>query len=112
MYNVFNMRTDDATLQARMASPKQLPLALATQIHETSNDTLLDSVATLSKINATAVVQHGARLSVMGELLVSMLTHLPRSMRADIANSFRDRIEGLMSLGDDKCLPEQYHSAL
>ncbi|MDN7180545.1 hypothetical protein M0D69_21585 [Caballeronia sp. SEWSISQ10-4 2] len=79
---------------------------------ETSDGTLLDLLTTLSTRNGIAVVQHGARLAVVGELLVAMLAHLPVAMRADIVESFRDRIEDLMSLGDDRCLPEQYHSAL
>ncbi|TAL98706.1 MAG: hypothetical protein EPN73_01950 [Paraburkholderia sp.] len=75
------------------------------------DDTLLESLATLSKINGMSVLQHGARLAVIGELLVSVLTHLPAAMRADIVQSFRDRVEYLMSLSDDRSLPEQYHSA-
>ena len=59
-----------------------------------------------------SAVQYGARLAVMGELQVSVLMHLPAAMRADIVKSFRERIEDLMSLSDDRSLPEQYHSAL
>ncbi|RDK00122.1 hypothetical protein DLM46_24290 [Paraburkholderia lacunae] len=47
-----------------------------------------------------------------GELLVSVLTYLPAAMQADIAGAFRERIEDLMSLGDDRYLPGEYHSAL
>jgi hypothetical protein len=33
-------------------------------------------------------------------------------MRADITESFRNRIENLMSLGDERVLPEEFQSAL
>jgi hypothetical protein len=68
--------------------------------------------ATLTMANGISVVQHGAHLAVMGELLVSVLTHLPDAMRADIVKSFRGRVEYLLSLSDDRSLPEKYHSAL
>ncbi|MGX6999314.1 hypothetical protein [Caballeronia sp. KNU42] len=77
-----------------------------------SDDTLLDSLVTLSTTNGMSVVQQGARLAVMGELLVSVLTHLPDAMRSDIDESFRSRVDYLMSLSDDRPLPEKYHSAL
>jgi hypothetical protein len=73
---------------------------------------LLNLVARLSEANGISAVQHAARLAVMGELLVSVLTHLPDSMRTDIVGSFRDRVEYLMLLSDDRSLPGQYHSAL
>jgi hypothetical protein len=53
-----------------------------------SDDELLDPFAALSKINGFTAVQCGARI----ELLVSVLTH-----RADIVESFRNRIVDLMS---------------
>jgi hypothetical protein len=58
------------------------------------------------------VIQHGARLAVVGELLASTLAYLPAAMRADITESFRNRIENLMSLGDERVLPEEFQSAL
>ncbi|HEV3422727.1 MAG TPA: hypothetical protein VG105_02885 [Paraburkholderia sp.] len=113
MYNAFNMQSDDAGLGAQSASPIQSPLTeAAAWSREELSDTLLDSVASLSRISAMSVVEHGARHSVVGELLLSILTHLPLSMQADIAKAFRNRIDGLMSLGDDRYLPERYHSAL
>jgi hypothetical protein len=111
MYNVLKVQNDD-TREAQAAVSDQSLLALGVQIRDASDRVLLDALATLSKANGQAVVQHGARLAVVGELLVCMLTHLPNAMRADIAASFRDRIEDLLSLGDDRCLPEKYHSAL
>ncbi len=97
---------------AQTASQEQSAFVSHVQSEEASHNPLLDALTTLSKSNGMAVVQHGARIAVIGELLVSVLMHLPRSMQADIAKSFRDRIEDLMSLSDDRYLPEQYHSAL
>jgi len=112
MFSIFKIQSDDARGEAQPAAPVQSPRTSAKQSEKASNDVFLDSLATLSKANGMNAVRHGARLAVIGELLVSVLTHLPASMRADIAESFRDRIEDLMSLGDDRSLPEQYHSAL
>ncbi|AXL49948.1 hypothetical protein DSC91_001945 [Paraburkholderia caffeinilytica] len=111
MYNAYKVQHDDSR-EAQAAVSEQSLLALGIQVREVSDRVLLDALATLSKTNGHAVVQHGARLAVVGELLVCMLTHLPNAMRADIAAAFRDRIEDLLSLGDDRCLPEKYHSAL
>lgn len=77
-----------------------------------SDDTLLNEVVTLSKASGILAVEQGARLAVIGELLVATLAHLPMAMRADIVASFREGIEDLMSLSDDRSLPEKYHSAL
>jgi hypothetical protein len=112
MFRIFKTHSDDADVEARPVSPAQSPPVLTTQSETVSYDTLLDSLVTLSTNNGTTVVQHGARFAVMGELLVSVLTHLPDTMRADIVKSFRARVEYLMSLSDDKPLPEKYHSAL
>ena len=110
MYNDSKMQSDDAQ-QADAASAEQSPLALAVQIRKESDHALLNALTALSKVNGLTVVQHDARLAVIGELLVSLLTHLPNAMRSDIAASFRGRIEDLMSLSDDRCLPEKYHSS-
>src|ERR1700743_3327898 len=100
MYNDSKMQSDDAQ-QADAASAEQSPLALAVQIRKESDHALLNALTALSKVNGLTVVQHDARLAVIGELLVSLLTHLPNAMRSDIAASFRGRIEDLMSLSDD-----------
>jgi hypothetical protein len=102
----------DAEIEVTSTSAAQLPPSSAMRAEKAGMDTLLDSLAALSKSNGLSVIQHSARFAVVGELLVSVLTHLPVAMRADIASSFRNRIEDLMSLSDDRCLPEQYHSTL
>jgi len=108
----FKMQSDDAAFEARPVSPEQSWPVPTTQSEKVSDNTSLELLATLSKANGISAVQQGARLAVMGELLVAMLTHLPHAMRADIIKSFRGRVEHLMSLSDDRPLPEKYHSAL
>ncbi|MFK4446590.1 hypothetical protein ABH944_006783 [Caballeronia udeis] len=112
MFRIFKTQRDHSGVEARPVSPVQSQPAPTTQPERALKDTLLDSLATLSKANGISAVQQGARLAVMGELLVSVLTHLPDAMRADIAESFRGKVEYLMSLSDDTPLPEKYHSAL
>ncbi|MFL9869780.1 hypothetical protein PQR67_36930 [Paraburkholderia fungorum] len=93
-------------------SIEQSVLTSLAQCEAASNDALIGALTLLSRTNGINAVQHGARLAVIGELLISMLVHLPASMKADVTRSFRNRIEVLMSLSDDRCLPEEYHSAL
>jgi hypothetical protein len=112
MFRFFKVQSDDAEIQARADSPVQGAPFLTENPENVGDDVLLDSLVSLSKMNGMSVVQHGARLAVMGELLVSVLAHLPVAMRADIVESFRERIEEVMCLGDDRSLPQHYHSAL
>jgi hypothetical protein len=89
------------------------PSAVAQPAHgEPANTELIDLLTTLSKTNGNAVIQQGARIAVIGELLTALLTHLPHGMRAEVDKSFRERIETLLSMADDSRLPEKYQSAL
>jgi hypothetical protein len=112
MSNIVKMQICNSDIEALPDSSPQPVTVPAAEPETASDGTLLDLLTTLSTRNGIAVVQHGARLAVVGELLVAMLAHLPVAMRAGIVESFRDRIEELMSLSDDRSLPEQYHSAL
>ena len=111
MSRIFKTRKE-RTDASRPVSPTQSSSGSAMQPEKPGDDKLIDWLVTLSKTNGINSVQHGVRLAVIGELLVSVLRHLPDSMRANVIASFRDRVEDLMSLADDKILPEQYHSAL
>ena len=114
MYNGFKMQSDDAdpARNGLYDRPAAIPAIPAVQSEEKRGTALLDALATLSTTNGHTVLQHGARIQVIGDLLAALLTHLPNGMRADIAVSFRDRVEALMALGDDRCLPEKFHSAM
>lgn len=112
MFPIYGMHLDDEENDAEPLPPIKLLAGQAAQIDKMATDTLINSLVILSKASGMGVVQHGARLAVVGELLVSILTHLPAIMRAEIVESFRGRIEDVMSLSDDRSLPEQYHSAL
>ena len=69
-------------------------------------------VPTLSGAHSNAIIQHGTWILVAGEMLNSIITHLPPKIRADIADTFRKRIERLLALGDDKALPSAFASEL
>lgn len=112
MFSFFKTQSGAADIETPRVPQGQSRPGLTTQPEKVADDTLLHSLATLSKINGMSVVQHGARLAVIGELLASVLAHLPAAMQEDIARTFRERVEDLMSLSDDRDLPEQYHSAL
>jgi hypothetical protein len=93
------------------ASPEQAKLTDSTP-SEQSDDQLIELLTTLSKTNGNAVIQQGARIAVIGELLAALLTNLPQTVRTEVDKSFRDRIELLLSMADDSRLPERYQSAL
>lgn len=73
---------------------------------------MLDAMMSLSANSGLTVVQHGARLAVIGELLGALLAALPAPLRGNVETGFRQRVEDLLAITDDKQLPEQYHSAL
>jgi hypothetical protein len=112
MFRSFKTLNNDPEIEASSTSQAQLPPRNAIENEVDGVGTLLDSLAVLSKNTGMSVIQHGARISVIGELLVSVLTHLPSAMQADIAQEFRGRIEELLSLTDDRSLPGQYQQAL
>ncbi|WP_122157268.1 hypothetical protein [Paraburkholderia sp.] len=101
----------DSRREIDPASPGHNGLVEPTQGQQ-GDDELIDLLATLSKTNGNAVIQQGARIAVIGELLAALLSHLPQTMRNEVDKSFRDRVEFLLSLADDSRLPEQYQSAL
>lgn len=105
------MCSNDAKVGPQPVSLTQRPSGPTGQFEQPRGEVLLDSIVALSKINSVSVVQHGAHLAVMGELLASVVAHLPYGLRADIVASFRGRVEALMSHWDDRPLPEQFHSA-
>lgn len=78
---------------------------------ETTDD-LRDAIIELCGAHSGAIIQHGTRMLVAGELLNSITRHLPAKTRADIADTFRKRIERLLAIGDDKGLPSMYMNEL
>ena len=75
-------------------------------------DGLRDAIIELCGAHGGAIIQQGTRALVAAELLNSIARHLPRQTRIDIANTFRERIERLLALGDDKGLPGTYITEL
>jgi hypothetical protein len=112
MFRFFKILNDDATVETTAVLPVQSSQASATRTENVDGHERLDSLISISMHDGLTVIQHGARLAVVGELLASTLAYLPAAMRADITESFRNRIENLMSLGDERVLPEEFQSAL
>jgi len=112
MFSFFKTRSGNAKVSARAASRVQPSPVSTARAEAMAGEGRLDSLTSLATINGITVVQHGARVAVVGALLMSVLEHLPTAMRANIAESFRERIEDLLSLGDDNGMSEQFQSAL
>jgi len=68
-------------------------------------------VFSMPGIRSLGVIQQAARVAVVGELLPPLLPHLSVAMRHRIPQSFRERIEDVMLLGDERPFPEQFQSA-
>ncbi|WP_454712011.1 hypothetical protein [Cupriavidus nantongensis] len=64
------------------------------------------------KTQGDAMIQYGARLLVMREMLCAMAVALPPDARAGAQRQFRQRIDQLLSLTDDHVLPSEFHTAL
>ncbi|SOY72778.1 conserved protein of unknown function (plasmid) [Cupriavidus taiwanensis] len=64
------------------------------------------------KTQGDAMIQYGARLLVMREMLCAMAVALPPDARASAQRQFRQRIDQLLSLTDDHVLPAEFHTAL
>jgi hypothetical protein len=77
-----------------------------------SADDARAAIIELCGAHSGAIIQQGTRMLVAGELINSITRHLPRKTRADIADTFRKRIERLLALGDDSGLPSAYMNEL
>ncbi|PMS22089.1 hypothetical protein C0Z18_06110 [Trinickia dabaoshanensis] len=75
-------------------------------------DELRAAIVELCGAHSNAIVQHGTWMLVAGELLNSIVSHLPAQTRADIASTFRGRIERLLALGDDDGFSSTYTTEL
>lgn len=64
------------------------------------------------KTQGDAMIQYGARLLVMREMLCAMAVALPPDARASAQRQFRQRIDQLLSLTDDHVLPAEFHTTL
>lgn len=73
---------------------------------------LRHAMADLAFEQGTAMVLYGARIVVAGELIASVLRHLPPATRSEIAGTFRERIDRLLALGDETGVPAEYTSEM
>ena len=112
MFSFFKTRSDRDEVLPGTALPMQPPSASTVCAETTTRGEPFESLTSLAKINGIIVVQHHARVAVVGALLISVLEHLPTAMRAGIAGSLREQIEEVLSLGDDRVMPEHFRSTL
>ena len=66
----------------------------------------------LAITHSDAVVQFGARLLVIGEMLRAVLPELSPERRSAISRSFEVRVDAGLAAVEDVALPNSYHSAL
>jgi hypothetical protein len=85
---------------------------VGTQEDPDNADELRDAIVELCGAHSNAIVQHGTWMLVAGEMINSIASHLPAETRADVARTFRGRIERLLALGDDDSLPSAYTTEL
>lgn len=71
-----------------------------------------DLLATNLKTQGDAMVQYGARLLVIRELLAALAAGLPPAARAGVERRFRVRVDQLLALTDDRGLPAEFHDTL
>ncbi|MDQ0139015.1 hypothetical protein [Cupriavidus necator] len=89
---------------AQPASPGTPPSA--------SRPGMPEQLAQNLKTQGDAMIQYGARLLVMREMLCAMAVALPPDARASAQRQFRQRIDQLLALTDDHVLPAEFHTAL
>lgn len=69
-------------------------------------------VLSLANMHSDAIVQFGARLLIVGEMLRALLPELSSQKRAAVSHRFRSRVDAVLAATDDIPLPEAYHTAL
>lgn len=75
-------------------------------------DSSVDMLTQLSSLQSDALIQYGARLIVVGELLEAILVSLRPEMRADVRTEFEARIKRVLNEPRASVLPECYHSTI
>ncbi|NOV22048.1 hypothetical protein E5S69_00705 [Cupriavidus necator] len=94
--------------QARGTAPPAAPGAPSSAARQGMPEQLAQNL----KTQGDAMIQYGARLLVMREMLCAMAVALPPDARASAQRQFRQRIDQLLSLTDDHVLPAEFHTAL
>jgi len=80
--------------------------------HCADSDSSVDLLTQLSSLQSDGLIQYGARLIVIGELLEAILVSLRPEMRADVRTAFGTRIDKVLSEPCTSDLPECIHSTI
>ncbi|WP_454738324.1 hypothetical protein [Cupriavidus necator] len=93
-------------------SPATPPAGSASPAAPSAQPGMPEQVARNLKTQGDAMVQYGARLLVIRELLFALAAGLPPAARASVERRFRERIDQLLALTDDRALPGEFHDTL
>ena len=74
--------------------------------------TTVSDMLSLAHTHSDALVQFGARLLIVGEMLRALLPELSSHERKAVSQRFRLRVDAVLAATDDIALPDAYHSAL
>ena len=80
--------------------------------HVDQSTTTAAEVLSLANAHSDAIVQFGARLLIVGEMLRALLPQLSSQERAAVSRRFLSRVDAVLAATDDIALPEGYHTAL
>ena len=70
------------------------------------------NMLSLANMHSDALVQFGARLLIVGEMLRALLPELSSQERAAVSRRFLSRVDTVLAATDDIALPDGYHTAL
>lgn len=78
---------------------------------ESDDQSLTEALAGLAGVQNNALLEYGGRLIAVRELCQAVVALLPPDSRAQVKQHFRDRIERVLELLDERALPGESQSA-
>lgn len=93
------------------ATPDNIQTGRSKHVDQPSTTTAAE-VLSLASMHSDAIVQFGARLLIVGEMLRALVPQLSSQERAAVSRRFLSRVDAVLAATDDIALPEGYHTAL
>lgn len=78
---------------------------------ENEDQSLAEALAGLAGVQSNALLEYGGRLIAVRELCQAVVALLPADSRAQVKQHFRDRIERVLELLDERALPGESQNA-
>ncbi|WP_109483136.1 hypothetical protein [Paraburkholderia sp. C35] len=75
-------------------------------------DSSIGRLTQLSSLQSDALIQYGARLIVVGELLEAIVANLKPATQAEIRAAFNARVDRLLVEPRARDLPDTYHTTI